>query len=286
MKRICLLCIAMTLLLSGCNGQKDIETTTVDGSSRSTEITQTQEDINMEFNVDYINKVTTIQVVDVVDGVYKEDLCIDITKDDVEKLKGIQIPQGTGNMMGEAGFIYKLNMLDENGNVIAFWNIAITKQILDHNGQLISKDGELKEWIKSIEKTYNISTKVYDRTPGTEYFSDLKNIKKGGGEEVVDYYEGLEYIKFELDEDDIVGLQSLTDTICVDEEPKVKIKDRDDLYYRLDVYTNTDGSYEFYVMYDGTIYIQTKQTYQVIGDGVEEYFRKLESKYGLDKINK
>lgn len=286
MKKILLLCVVMTLFLSGCNDSKNIESTTVAGGSQSTETNQTQEETNMEFNVEYIEQISTIQAVDVVDGVYKEGLCIDLTKEDVEKLKNIPVTQGTGIALGENGFLYKLNMCDENGNVVASWKIAITKQILDQKGQLIAKDGELNDWIKHIEKTYDISKKVYDRTPGPKYFASLKDVKKGDGEEFVDYYEGLEYIKFELDEEDIAGIQNLCEAIGVDEEPKDKIKNRDDLYYILNVYTSTDGSYEFYIMLDGTIYVQTKQTYQVIGDGVEEYFRKLESKYGLDKINK
>ncbi len=287
MKKIHILCLTIAFCLSGCSSKKDSNLmTNIEVESQNTEINHTQEDNDMKFNVDYINQVASIQVTDSIEGEYVEVLCIDIAQEDVEKLKSIQIAEGTGDIPGDAGFKYKLNMYDKDGDLVATWKVVRSKRILDHKGQLIAKDGELKEWAQGIENTYNISSKVYGRTPGENYFTELKNAYKGGGDESVDYYEGLEYIKFELDEEDIKGLQMLADTICVDEEPKEKIKYRDDLYYLVTVYTANDGVYYFSVMLDGTVYVQPKQTYQVLGQGVEDYFRKLESKYGLNKVNK
>jgi len=274
MKKFYLICISFLLFLSGCSGQ--------DNSNSSTVYESESINTNKDFSVDYLDQVAAIEIDDVVEGKYKESIRCNLTREEVEGLKEIKDSLELSDITEkELSYQYKLNLYDKDGNLITYWEVVNFYYIIDGNGQFINNDGELEAWIEGVEESRDLITEIYDRTPGENYFSELCNISKGNGQEVVDHYDGVEYISFDLDGEDIQSLNSLCESIGVIEEPKEKIKYRDDLYYTMDVYTDTGEYYEFYISNDGTVYIQLKQTYQVVGDDVYAWFRGIEEKYGL-----
>ena len=190
------------------------------------------------------------------------------------------------NGVGYSG--YKMNMYDKDGNLLTSWNCGSYYRIIDSQGQFIDINDELREWKKGMEKAHDVSFSIYARTPGENYFAELVNADHGNGIEVYLANGSDDYIRFDLDDEDLYTLQELTDTICVIRKSPLTIKEMDQEYdnlkYTMSVYTNTEASYDFVITDDGSIYIQTKYTFLVGGEGVEEWFRTLEAKYGLDQI--
>lgn len=248
---------------------------------------------NVELDLEYLDEVSSIEIADSYEGKYEEELSIVLTEEEVlalkeikEEIKAEPLPWEY-NSVGYDG--YKMNLYDKDGNLLTSWNYSFwPNKIVDTQGQFLDYDDALKEWIKDMEETEDVSFKLYARTPGENYFAELVNAEKGHGEDCTDRAGDNEYISFDLDEKDIRTLQELTDTICIIEKSPLTIKEMDHEYdnlkYSFSVYTDMDASYDFYVTDDGSIYIQTKYTFLVGGEGVEEWFRTLEVKYGLDKI--
>lgn len=248
---------------------------------------------NVELDLEYLDKVTSIEIVDSYEGKYEEELLIVLTEEEVSALKEIKeeikpepLPWES-NSVGYDG--YKMNMYDKDGKLLTSWNYSFRpNKIVDTKGQFLDYDDALKEWIKEMEETEDVSFKLYARTPGENYFAELVNADHGHGEDCTDRAGDNEYIHFDLDEEDICTLQELTDTICIIEKSPMTIEEMDQEYdnlkYSFSVYTDTEASYEFYATDDGSVYIQTKYTFLVGGEGVEEWFRTLEAKYGLDQI--
>lgn len=284
--------------LSGCRGLNPGNMTMPEESSETGMII-TQEEISqsemsdIELDLGYLDEVTSIEIVDSYEGKYEEELYIELTAEEVAALKAIKdkikpepLPWES-NSVGYDG--YKMNLYDKDGNLLTTWNYSFwPNKIVDTQGQFLEYDDALKEWIKEMEETEDVSFKLYARTPGENYFAELVNADHGNGEDCTDRAGDNEYIRFDLDEEDICTLQELTDTICIIEKSPLTIKEMDHEYdnlkYIISVYTDTEASYEFYATDDGSIYIQTKYTFLVGGEGVEEWFRTLEAKYGLDQI--
>ncbi len=272
--------------LSGCTGLNP-------GNAPIIEEILPSETETVELDLEYLDEVTSIEIVDSYEGKYEEELLIVLTEEEITALKAIKdkikpeaMPWET-NSVGYDG--YKMNMYDKDGNFLTSWNYSFwPNKIVDTQGQFLDYDDALKEWIKDMEETEDVSFKLYARTPGENYFAELINADHGHGEDCTDRAGDNEYISFDLDEEDICTLQELTDTICIIEKSPLTIKEMDHEYdnlkYIIYVYTDTDAPYDFCVTNDGSIYIQTKYTFLVGGEGVEEWFRTLEAKYGLDKI--
>lgn len=284
--------------LSGCSGLNPGNMTMPEESSE-TGIIITQEETSQsemsdtELDLEYLDEVASIEIVDSYERKYEEELLIVLTGDEVSSLKEIKDkikaePQPwESNSVGYDG--YKMNMYDKDGNLLTSWNYSFwPNKIVDTKGQFLDYDDALKEWIKEMEETEDVSFKLYARTPGENYFAELVNADHGNGEDCTDRAGDNEYIRFDLDEEDICTLQELTDTICIIEKSPMTIEEMDQEYdnlkYSFSVYTDTEASYEFYATDDGSVYIQTKYTFLVGGEGVEEWFRTLEAKYGLDQI--
>ena len=247
----------------------------------------------VELNLEYLDEVASIEIVDSYEGKYEEELLIVLTEEEVlalkeikEEIKSEPLPWES-NSVGYDG--YKMNMYDKDGNLLTSWNYSFwPNKIVDTQGQFLDYDDALKEWIKEMEETEDVSFKLYARTPGENYFAELVNADHGNGIEVYLANGSDDYIHFDLDDEDLYTLQELTDTICVIRKSPLTIKEMDQEYdnlkYTMSVYTNTEASYDFVITDDGSIYIQTKYTFLVGGEGVEEWFRTLEAKYGLDQI--
>lgn len=252
---------------------------------------QFEEDI--ELDLGYLDEVTSIEIVDSYEGKYEEELLIMLTEEEISSLKAIKdmikpepLPWDS-NSVGYEG--YKMKLYDKDGSLLTSWNYTFwPNKIVDTQGQFLEYDDALKEWIKDVEETEDVISALYARTPGENYFAELVNAEKGHGEDCTDRAGDNEYISFDLDEEDICTLQELTDTICIIEKSPLTIKEMDreydNLKYSFSVYTDTEASYDFYVTDDGSVYIQTKYTFRVGGEGIEEWFRTLEAKYSLDKI--
>ena len=243
----------------------------------------------VELDLSYLSQVKTIEVVDVFDGKYKEELRVALTQEEIESLMNLDTKvepyRDKLDSLNKSLYIYRLNMCDDGGNVLATWDILVGDLVVDSEGQQLYVYGDLKMWLDDMEKSHDLDTLVYDRTPGDKYFADLGSVCKGNGRENVNHTDGVEYVAFDLDDEDIKGLKELEKNIQITEQPREKIKDMTDIYYNLTVYSDKGENYYFYISYDGNIYIQTEKSYQVVGEGVEEWFREIEAKYGLDKIN-
>jgi len=243
----------------------------------------------VQLDLSYLEQIKIVEIVDSWEGKYKEELQVSLTKEEVEALKklgtNIEPYRDKLDSLNKSLYRYRLNLCDDSGNILDTWDVLVGDLIADSEGQHLYVYGDLKLWLEAVEDSHDLDTLVYDRTPGDEYFSDLSNIYKGNGREEVDHTEGVDYITFDLDDDDIKGLQKLDNTIHIIDQPKEKIVYMDDIYYKVSVYANSGEYYNFFVSYEGVVYIQTEKSYQVTGEGVEEWFRKIENKYGLDKIN-
>ena len=286
MKRLFLTSLAAMFILSGCTRLNPEDVPIIE------EILPSETE-TVELNLEYLDEVVAIEIVDSYEGKYEEELYIKLTAEEIAALKEIKdkikpepLPWES-NSVGYDG--YKMNLYDKDGNLLTTWNYSFwPDKIVDTQGQFLEYDDALKEWIKEMEETEDVSFKLYARTPGENYFAELVNADHGHGEDCTNRTGDNEYISFDLDEEDICTLQELTNTICIIEKSPMTIKEMDQEYdnlkYSFSVYTDTEASYEFYATDDGSVYIQTKYTFLVGGEGVEEWFRTLEAKYGLDQI--
>lgn len=285
MKRLFLTSLAAMFILSGCTRLNPEDVPIIE------EILPSETE-TVELNLEYLDEVVAIEIVDSYEGKYEEELYIKLTAEEIAALKGMKdrmvsepLPWES-NGVGYSG--YKMNMYDKDGNLLTSWNCGSYYRIIDSQGQFIDINDELREWKKGMEKAHDVSFSIYARTPGENYFAELVNADHGNGIEVYLANGSDDYIRFDLDDEDLYTLQELTDTICVIRKSPLTIKEMDQEYdnlkYTLSVYTNTEASYDFVITDDGSIYIQTKYTFLVGGEGVEEWFRTLEAKYGLDKI--
>ena len=286
MKRLFLTSLAAMFILSGCTRLNPEDMPILE------EILPSETE-TVELDLEYLDKVVAIEIVDSYEGKYEEELYIELNEEEIAALKGIKDRIKSEPLPWESDSVgydgYKLNMYDKDGNLLTSWLFTFyPNKIIDTQGQFLDYDNELKEWIDNMEETEDVISALYARTPGENYFSELINADFGGGEDCTDRAGDNEYISFDLDEEDIRTLQALTDTICIIEKSPMTIKEMDreydNLKYSVNVYTDTDASYDFVITNDCSVYIQTKYTFLVGGEGVEEWFRTLEAKYGLDKI--
>ncbi len=286
MKRLFLTSLAAMFILSGCTRLNPEDVPIIE------EILPSETE-TVELNLEYLDEVVAIEIVDSYEGKYEEELYIELNAEEVSALKAIKdeiksepLPWES-NSVGYEG--YKMNLYDKDGNLLTSWNYTFwPNKIVDAQGQFLNYDTELKEWIKEMEETHDVIFSLYARTPGENYFAELVNADHGHGEDCTDRAGDNEYISFDLDDEDIFTLQELTDTICIIEKSPLTIKEMDQEYdnlkYIVDVYTDTESSYSFCITDDGSVYIQTKYTFLIGGEGVEEWFRTIEAKYGLDQI--
>lgn len=287
MKRVRILCLAVIFMvyLSGC-----VLPFYNNGGKLPDQPWQRPDHSNAVIQVDYLDSVTSIEVTDVAVDMYTENLSIMLTTEEIEALKELKdtLELSDKSWNSKDAYDYKLKLYNADGDLVTSWRVTNSYYIRDGWGQCFDENEELKAWIDAIEDSHNIYGKIYDRTQGENYFYVLSRVEKGNAKEVVDYDAGLEYIYFDLDEEDIESFQTLEDSICVIEEPRMSIDEmhelHGDLYYTLDVYTEEGCAYHFYITYDGTIYVRPKYAFVVTGEGVEEWFRTLEAKYGLDQI--
>ena len=281
MKKTLVIFAAIVVMLTGCSKGGEEGTITTVTQEATTEVADIA---NGDLNLDYLEKVAYIEIDDFVKGKYKESIWCKLTDEEVEALKemagDIERSETPENISLS---YYGLYLYDENGTLITCWDVAHAYCVVDGEGQSMDKDGALKPWLESIEKAHNITYDIYDRTPGDKYFAGLENINQGFGSENANHSAGTENIFFYLDEEDIASLKSLDMEITG--QPKEYTYNNQNLYYSVDTFMPSGAEgYSFDVMLDGTVYITTGQLYQVAGEGVEEWFREIEAKYGLDKI--
>ena len=246
-----------------------------------------------EINVDYLDEVASIEITDVEEWKYRERMNITLTSEEVEALKDIKDCINPSPMPWDVKERYcdgcRMNLYDAQGNLITCWYNDLLFKIVDDSGQFLSLDAELEEWMEAIVKSHDLYSAIYSRAPGLKYFSELENAETGKGIENYLPNGSNDYIRFDMDEEDISSLRELADKMTVTGEAQLSINEMeheyDNIRYHLSVYTNTEVCYDFYITDEGCVYIQTEGSYQVVGEGVAEWFRNLEAKYGLDRID-
>lgn len=299
MKKVFLIgCFIVIFLLSGCIWEDSYNTITLEENSQSSAVPISEEETSQtqkqsaELNLDYLDKVSTIEVSDYIEGEFTEEMSIMLTEEEVSALKAIKdcIKWHPQAWKVEENRYYKckMNLYDQEGNLITCWRCDFHFVITDDAGQILELEDEIGDWFKAVTKTHDLFAAKYNRMPGENYFAELKYADSGNGEE--DYLPNgsNDYIRFYLDEEDLSTLREIADNIYVTEGPRMAIVDMnrkyDNLKYNVNIYTDTEASYYFYVTDDGKIYTQTDYCYELAGEGVQEWFRALETKYGLDKI--
>lgn len=297
MKRVFLTSLAAMVILSGCMGLNPGNMTMPEESSEISiideqEVVSEIEQQAVELNLDYLDEVARIEITDNVEGEYIGEFYIVLTEEEVNALKEIKdcikSDPEPWSIKENRYYDCKMNMYDKDGNLVDCWRCDFLFLIADEEGQILEIKDELDDWLDDVKEAHDLYSAKFSRIPGENYFAEIRNAEKGSGIENYLPNGSNDYISFSLDEEDIRTLRELADTMYVLEEPHTPINDLDDIYeelkYDISIYTDTDESYCFYVMADGTIYVQPDNCYEVVGEGVEEWFRTIEAKYGLDKI--
>ena len=243
-----------------------IESTETAGMNEKNEMTPEEWKVRL-------SKTEHITISDVFAQMYKPELQIKLTDDDVRKFisLGDSLELSEGNLRMER--FYKLTMIDGFGEVIDEWVVDAGGNIVNKEGRLV-KGENLEAWRNEIEREHEITYSLLSRAPGKEYFSLLSMAATGHlSENTVD--PAMEGVEYELSETELRELMALEYEINSDSERVVE----PDIYYMLHIYDeNGAGLYSFSADHEG-MYLCNQ--YPVSGKGLESFFHELEKKNKL-----
>lgn len=258
-----LLCILSMLFLISCAN---------DGSNISDD--NLMEDDNQFM---YLDQVTYIELDDVIKNSYLESIYVDLDNEDIDSFKKIGSNMEKSETQPVAKPFYSLTFYDEKMNVIDVWEVCDAYTVKTSNHIIISRQGELSEWLDMIENKYNITFEIFNRTPGKDYMKQLEQADSAYITEITDnnYISGVSCV---LGENDLLSFKQLEDDIQMVQDRR----DINDYYYQITFYDNNGGQlYTFIVDFDGKIYTSTG--FEVTSQAAIEWFRRVERNYKLDK---
>lgn len=254
--RILLFLLTALLLLSGC-GLNDGRYAT---APTTTEV-QTMKEI--------IGNTAVIEIRDVVEHRFAEEFSQMLTEEEKKEL--LQAIDATEEKEQHFGgyLMYALDFLDADGKLLTTLYVDNDITIEGADGNAYLRTGSIAQVLDRIESAYSIRERLYNKKPGSGYFSLLPQADHGYFYEITDnnFIKGMEK---DVAKTEISALSAELGAFTVSEEPTRDI----DVKYILELYSEDGGLYyKFFLNGEGRVF--TIEYYEIQSDGLAAWIQQL-----------
>lgn len=186
--------------------------------------------------MNFSEKVKTINVCDFVDNMYSEELHITLSKEEIKSFTEIIDKSSKTSDMISGSPLYSLKLFDSADCLCGSFVVDTRHWIYDVEGLKYKTDKSAETILKQIEENHSISTKIWDRKPGKNYFDILELANNALFYEITDnnFIEG---IKYEIKNEECSKLNQVLSTSAFSNEKDDGIKKK----YVLELYTSGGG---------------------------------------------
>ena len=260
----------VTMVFSSCSQQNDDESMSVDGLIIS-EITQ--QDILGETTMEHdykidIQNIRSAKIGNSVENMYYTDVDIDVSDEYLSKIKKIYQNLSFSTDLKFRFPLYSIYLFDNDNKLIDKWDVDTYRKIITLDETMISREGEVDEFLTALEEEYGVGYNLLEQIPGDSYYSLLNNLSNGFlRKQVKDNFD--DSIDYEIPEEDLRQLMENWEGIEISQEKSDYI-----LVYTINLF-NSDGNglYTFHVDSNNNIYTSTG--YQLQGDFILEWIERV-----------
>jgi hypothetical protein len=221
--------------------------------------------------------IATVCMEEAFPGKYSEDLWQELDTREMSVFLGMVPSLEYRNGITGQGFNYRMVCYDDNGNVVDEFMVDSSYNLNNKAGFNLYHNDDCKEFFKDLEAAHGISKEyIYDRAPGSEYFSKLPDVSK------MNFYENtennfIEGVDYTLKENEVEEVRELLGSAVFTGNAS---KDIDCLYY-VSMYDEFGSSlYTVAVTKDFDVYVDGDQ---VEYDSVKDFIEKIEKISGYSR---
>ena len=203
-----------------------------------------------------------------VENMYYTDVDIDVSDEYLSKIKKIYHNLSFSTDLKFRFPLYSIYLFDNDNKLIDKWDVDTYRTIITLDGTMISREGEVDEFLTALEEEYGVGYNLLEQIPGANYYSLLSNLSNGFlRKQVKDNFD--DSIDYEIPEEDLRQLMENWEGIEVSQEKSDYI-----LVYTINLF-NSDGNglYTFHVDSNNNIYTSTG--YQLQGDFILEWIERV-----------